>query len=255
MAANADNKDGLHVDLGGYEGPLDVLLTLARDQKIDLTQISILALADQYLEFIGKIKKVNLEIAADYLVMAAWLAYLKSRLLLPEAPPEDEPTPEELSAALQWQLQRLAAMQEAGQKLLSKARLGVDVFKRGNPEGITVVHSPEYALNLYDVLSAYGEFKQRTAAKTFRINPDLLETIENALHRLRGKVGKTPHWESLFSFLPPEVKGGIVGRSFMASTFAASLELTKSGETQLRQLQNFGPIYIRKKTDEKSDEE
>ncbi len=243
-------NDGLRVDLGGYEGPLDVLLNLARDQKIDLGQINIVALADQYLQFIHLVKKQNLEIAADYLVMAAWLTYLKSRLLLPEPPPEDEPTPEELSAALQWQLQRLAAMQGAGAKLLSRARLGIDFFKRGNPEGIAVVHNPEYAVNLYDLLSAYGDFKQRTsAAKHFTINPDSLETIENAMIRLRERMGLSQHWESLISYLPVDLMPGVVGRSFLAATFAASLELTKSGAAQIRQLQNFGPIYIRKKSD------
>ncbi|TAH37605.1 MAG: segregation/condensation protein A [Alphaproteobacteria bacterium] len=242
--------EGLRVDLGGYEGPLDVLLNLARDQKIDLAQINIVALADQYLSFIHLAKKQNLEIAADYLVMAAWLTYLKSRLLLPDPPPEDEPTPEELSAALQWQLQRLASMQKAGAQLMSKSRLGIDVFRRAEPEGIPVVHNSEYDVSLYDLLSAYGDFKQRiTAAKTFTINPDLLETIERAMGRLRQRMGLSQHWESLISYLPTELLPGVVGRSFIASTFAASLELTKSGEAQLRQLQNFGPLYIRKKSE------
>ena len=250
-ASNENLADGvgLHVALGGYEGPLDALLSLAREQKIDLAQIDILALADQYLDFIHAVKRQNLEIAADYLVMAAWLAYLKSRLLLPDPPPEDEPTPDELSAALQWQLQRLAAMQLAGQKLLSKARLGIDVFKRGNPEGIAVVHQSKFSLSLYELLSAYGDFKQRiTAAKSFTVDPDLLETIENAMLRLRERMGLSEKWESLLSYLPLSLLPGVVGRSYMASTFAASLELAKNGEAQLRQLQNFGPIYIRKKS-------
>lgn len=238
------------VDLGGYEGPLDVLLTLAREQKIDLAQIDMVALADQFLAFVHAAKKHNLEIAADYLVMAAWLTYLKSRLLLPEPPPEDEPTPEELSAALQWQLQRLASMQAAGAKLLTRSRLGVDVFGRAAPEGIPTIRTPEYAANLFDLLQAYGDFKQRTQKRQFSINPDELETIEHAMTRLRERMGRIGvQWESLLSYLPVELLPGTVGRSFIAATFAAALELTKTGESQIRQLQNFGPIYIRRKTE------
>jgi len=249
-AVNENSGDSLRVDLGAFEGPLDVLLTLAREQKIDLAQISILALADQYMQFMTRAKKVNLEIAADYLVMAAWLAYLKSRLLLPDPPPEDEPTPEELTAALQWQLQRLAAMQEAGQKLLSKSRLGIDVFRRGECEGIPTVQQSLYDVSLYDLLSAYGDFKQRTTARIFTINPDDLETIERAMRRLRERMGKSPQWESLLSFLPLDLMPGVIGRSYISATFAASLEMTKMGDTQLRQLQTFGPIYIRKKSEQ-----
>jgi segregation and condensation protein A len=245
---NADGGAGWRVDLGGYEGPLDVLLSLAREQKIDLAQIDMVALADQFLAFVHAAKKQNLEIAADYLVMAAWLTYLKSRLLLPDPPPEDEPTPEELSAALQWQLQRLAAMQGAGAKLLGQSRLGVDVFARPAPDGIPTINTPEYAINLYDLLHAYGEFKQRTTKKTFSINPDDLETIEAAMTRLRERMGGMGlQWESLLSYLPATLLPGTIGRSVVASTFAAALELTKSGEAQMRQLQNFGPIYIRRK--------
>jgi segregation and condensation protein A len=250
VASNENLGPGAwRVDLGGYEGPLDVLLSLAREQKIDLAQINIVALADQFLAFVHAAKKQNLEIAADYLVMAAWLTYLKSRLLLPDPPPEDEPTPEELSAALQWQLQRLASMQAAGAKLLGQSRLGIDVFGRAAPEGIPTISTPEYAVNLYDLLHAYGEFKQRTTKKTFSINPDDLETIEHALNRLRERMGRIGlQWESLLSYLPVDLLPGTIGRSYIAATFAAALELTKGGESQIRQLQTFGPIYIRRKT-------
>jgi segregation and condensation protein A len=238
--------DALHVDLGAYEGPLDVLLELARNQKVDLSQISILALADQYLIFVEAAKKINLELAADYLVMAAWLAYLKSRLLLPDPPPENEPTPEEMSAALQWQLQRLAAMQEAGQKLFSRARLGIDIFPRGEPEGLKIVNKAIYDVKLYDILTAYADFKKRTTTQTFTINPSELDSVDAALERLRARMGRTPNWESLSNYLPPNLKAGVVTASSVAATLVASLELAKAGELQIRQMQAFGPIYVRR---------
>ncbi len=248
----ADENESLRVDLGAYEGPLYVLLHLARDQKVDLAQISIVALADQYLRFINEAKKINLELAADYLVMAAWLAYLKSRLLLPDPPPEEEPSAEEMSAALQWQLQRLAAMQEAGAKLLSLSRLGIDVFSRGEPEGIKVITHPVYDVKLYDLLSSYAEFKGRKQQKVYTIDPSTLDSVDAALERLRAKLGRMPNWESLLSFLPADWHEGVVGNSSIAATLVASLELAKAGEAQIRQMQEFGPIYIRKKTDQSS---
>lgn len=247
-----NGENALRVDLGAYEGPLDVLLHLARDQKVDLAQISMVALVDQYLLFINEAKKINLELAADYLVMAAWLAYLKSRLLLPDPPPEEEPTAEEMSAALQWQLQRLAAMQEAGGKLLGLSRLGIDIFKRGAPEGIKVISHPVYDVSLYDLLSAYGEFKTRKQGHTYTINPMDLDSVDAALERLRIRIGRTPNWESLASYLPADWNPGVIGNSSIAATLVASLELAKAGEAQIRQLQAFGPIYIRKKTDQES---
>ncbi len=248
---NGAGEYHLHVDLGSYEGPLDALLALARDQKVDLAQISVVKLADQYLAFIAVLKNQNLEVAADYLVMAAWLAYLKSRLLLPEPPKEEEPSPEQMSQLLQWQLQRLSAMQEAGQKLLSRARLGIDVFPNGMATGIKVFHHPRYDVTLYDFLSAYGDFKQRTKTRQYTIDPDSLDTIEAALLRLRERVGKVPHWESLISFLPNGWEfQGVAGRSRLAATLSASLELAKIGEVQIRQMQSFGPIYIRKKSND-----
>ncbi len=204
----------LVVDLDGYEGPIDVLLSLARDQKVDLTKISILQLADQYLAFISAARQMRLEIAADYLVMAAWLAYLKSRLLLPEPQPEDEPSGAELAAALAFQLQRLEAMQQAGVRLMARPLLGRDVFPRGAPEGLP--HS-----------------------------------MDDALARLGKLLGKLPEWRTLMSFLPPNLRAGLVGRSAVASTFAASLELVRSGRVQLRQDVAFGPIYLRSPPEEK----
>jgi segregation and condensation protein A len=235
----------LVVDLEGYEGPIDMLLTLAREQKVDLTKISILQLADQYLAYISAARRLRLEIAADYLVMAAWLAYLKSRLLLPEPAPEDEPTGAELAAALTHQLQRLEAMQQAGARLMARPQLGRDIFARGAPEGLPRVLKPVYEATLYDLLRAYGDQRQRKEQAVLHIEAPELFSMDDALQRLGRVLGRVPDWRSLMSFLPPGLRGGIVERSAVAATFAASLELVRSGRLQLRQDSTFGPIYIR----------
>jgi segregation and condensation protein A len=235
----------LVVDLDGYEGPIDVLLTLARSQKVDLTKISILQLADQYLEFITQLHRLRLEVAADYLVMAAWLAYLKSRLLLPEPQPEDEPSGADLAAALTFQLQRLEAMQAAGVRLLSRPQLGRDIFPRGAPEGLKTVSRFAWDATLYDLLKAYGDSRRRTTGSVLEIRPAELYSMDDALARLEKLLGKVPEWRSLASFLPAELRGGIFGRSAVAATFAASLELVRSGRLQLRQDVTFGPIFLR----------
>ena len=241
------DEERLVVDLEGYEGPIDVLLTLAREQKVDITRISILALAEQYIAFIAQSRKVRLEIAADYLVMAAWLAYLKSRLLLP-TPSEDkaEPTAAEVAAALAFQLQRLQAMQDAGTRLMARPQLGKDVFLRGAPEGLRVVTSTVYTATLYELLKAYGDQRARKQNSTLRIIPTELYSMEAALERLSSILGRMPEWTTLQSFIPPELRGGIVARSALAAMFTASLELVRSGKLQLRQERNFGQIYIRK---------
>ena len=240
----------LVVDLEGYEGPIDVLLTLARDQKLDLTRISILALADQYIAFIAQARRVRLEIAADYLVMAAWLAYLKSRLLLP-TPAEDkaEPTAAEMAAALAFQLQRLQAMQDAGARLMARPLLGKDVFRRGAPEGLRVVATPVYTATLYELLKAYGDQRGRKQTTLLRILPSELYSMEAALERLASLLGRMPDWTTLQSFIPQELRGGVVARSALAAMFSASLELVRSGRMQLRQDRSFGQIYIRKAPD------
>jgi segregation and condensation protein A len=235
----------LVVDLEGYEGPIDMLLTLAREQKVDLTKISITQLADQYLAFISAARRLRLEIAADYLVMAAWLAYLKSRLLLPEPAPEDEPSGAELAAALTHQLQRLEAMQEAGARLMARPQLGRDVFARGAPEGLPRVLKPVYEVTLYDLLRAYGDQRQRKETQVLHIAPPELYSMDDALQRLERILGRVPEWRTLLSFLPPGLRGGIIERSAVAATFAASLELVRSGKLQLRQDSAFGPIYVR----------
>lgn len=233
------------VDLDGFEGPIDVLLSLAREHKLDLTRISILALADQYLEFVVKVRRANLELAADYLVMAAWLAYLKSRLLLPDLGDEDEPTGEEMAAALAFQLQRLEAMQNAGRRLMARSRLGHDFFPRGAPETFRALVNPILEVTLYDLLKAYGDQKRRGPGGPLHIEPFDIYTVEDALKRLHKLLGSTPDWESLWRFLPEGALEGLVARSAIASTFAASLELAREGKVKLRQLDAFGPIYLK----------
>jgi len=234
------------VDLDGYEGPIDVLLMLAREHKLDLTRISILALADQYLAFVANARRTNLELAADYLVMAAWLAYLKSRLLLPDLGEEDEPTAEEMADALAFQLRRLEAMQDAGQKLMARAHLNREFFRRGAPETFRAFATPVYEVTLFDLLKAYGDQKKRVEARTpLLIQPWDIYTVEDALKRLRNLLGSMPDWASLWQFLPEGVMKGLVARSAMAATFAASLELVREGKIKLRQSGPFGPIYLK----------
>ena len=243
------------VDLDGYEGPLDVLLSLARDQKLDITQISILALADQYLKFIMEAQKRNLEIAADYLVMAAWLAYMKSRLLLPDLGGEDEPTGEEMAAALAFQMQRLEAMQNSGQLLMDRPQLGRDFFARGEPEKHPVETEEVLEVTLFERLQAYARQRRRgnKGDRTLHIEPFEVYTVEDALKRLRRLLGRTPDWQSLWSYLPEELRGGLFGRSAVASTFAASLELAKEGKVNIRQTDTFGPIFLRSRADSAED--
>ena len=233
------------VDLDGFEGPIDVLLSLAREHKLDLTRISILALADQYLEFVTKVRRTNLELAADYLVMAAWLAYLKSRLLLPDLGGEDEPTGEEMASALAFQLQRLEAMQNAGQRLMARSRLRHNFFPRGAPETFRALVNPILEVTLYDLLKAYGDQKRRGPGGPLHIEPFDIYTVEDALKRLHKLLGSTPDWESLWQFLPEGALEGLVARSAIASTFAASLELAREGKVKLRQHDAFGPIYLK----------
>jgi segregation and condensation protein A len=242
---HAPDDAALVLDLEGYGGPIDVLLQLARDQKVDLTRISILALADQYLDFVRQARRLHLELAADYLVMAAWLAYLKSRLLLPEPQGEDEPSGAELAAALRYRLQRLEAMQRAGEGLMARPALGRDVFARGAPEPLPIVTRADYQVSLYDLLTAYGALRGRGQAQSLRIAPSEFYSVDEALHRLGRLIGEIPGWRTLAAFLPPDLHGGLVWRSALASTFAASLEMAREGKLQIRQDGAFGPIYLR----------
>ncbi len=240
--------DEFVVDLDGYEGPIDVLLTLARNQKVDLTKISILQLAEQYLSFITAARHLRIEIAAEYLVMAAWLAYLKSRLLLPDTEPdEDGPSGTELAEALTFQLRRLESMQQAGTRLMARPRLGREVFRRGAPEGVEVVKTPVFEVSLFDLLKAYGDNRRRADGSRLVIEPSSLFNISEAIERLSGLLGEMTDWRALMSYLPPEFAGdGLIYRSAVAATFAASLELARTGDLELRQASSFGPIHVRR---------
>ncbi len=243
--AAADERQPLVVDLDGYEGPLDVLLVMARGQKVDLARISILQLAEQYLAFIEHIRGVKLEVAADYLVMAAWLAYLKSRLLLPpEENGDEEMSGPEMAARLAFQLQRLQAMRDVSAKLMARDRLGRDVFARGAPEGIRVIRKSVYQVSLFELLKAYGDFKLRGKSNPLTMRTAVLHSIEDAVRRLERVLGKMPNWTRLETFLPPSLRSPAERRSAVASTFAATLELVKRGELRLRQGEAFGTIYL-----------
>jgi segregation and condensation protein A len=246
-AADIAPEEALVIAVDGFEGPLDLLLSLARDQKVDLAKISILHLADQYLEFIERAKRMNLELAADYLVMAAWLAYLKSKLILPQAQAaEGEPTADEMAARLRWRLQRLAAMREAAARLMARDRLGREVFARGAPEPINVIKLRTYKDTMYDLLTAYAtERVRKLGGKTYRpaMAPVLL--IEEARERLERMLGRIGNWSGLSSLLPFEWSGGVRRRSALASTLLACLELARDGKLEIRQLKPFDEVYVK----------
>ncbi|MDX1485275.1 MAG: ScpA family protein [Alphaproteobacteria bacterium] len=241
----AGRQGQLLLDLDGFEGPIDLLLTLAREQKVDITKISILALAEQYLAFIAHAQRVQLELAADYLVMAAWLAYLKSRLLLPDDHGEEQPTGQQMADALAFQLRRLESMQEAGQRLFQRPMLGRDVFAVGAPEGTEVISEAVYEPSLYELMRCYGAIRSRETDNMLHIAPQELYSVEQAVDRLRQLLGKIPDWADLSAFLPDNLKGSLIMRSALASTFAATLELVREGHAELRQDGAFDPIYIR----------
>lgn len=244
-AARVGDERRLVVDLDGYEGPLDMLLALARQQKVDLARISILQLADQYVDYIERARELDLDIAADHLVMAAWLAYLKSRLLLPDPPGDEEPSGDELAAALSFQLRRLEAMRAAGVKIMALPRLGRDVFARGAPEGLAVVRNPVFEATLYELLRGYAGYKIRTSAGRLNVEPSLIVSMDQALQRLTGLLGKSVDWTRLASFLPPGLANDVIGRSSVAATFAACLELSRLGRLRLRQAKPFAPLFLR----------
>ena len=237
----------LVVDIDGYEGPLDVLLVLARTQKVDLTRISILQLAEQYLAFIAEVRRLSLEVAADYLVMAAWLAYLKSRLLLPDVEDEDAPSGPELVAHLTFQLQRLEAMRDVAARLMARDRLARDVFARGQPEGIRVIRNSVYEVSVFELLRAYADQRTRAAKEPLSIATRELYSVDQAHERLRRALGEVPGWERLETFLPPEIRGTAIYRSAVAAMLGAGLEMAKSGQLELRQAEIFGPIYMRRR--------
>jgi segregation and condensation protein A len=240
----APGEGELIVNLEGFEGPLDLLLSLARDQKVDLRRISMVALVDQYLAHVAQARRLRLELAADYLVMAAWLAYLKSRLLLPEPPAGEEPTGQEMADALSWQLRRLEAMQEAGVRLMARPQLGKDIFSRG-------VRRAVWDVKLYDLLAAYGHPLRPKGADTYQIEPMQFFSVEEAAERLGRMLGIAIDWQSLEAFLPAGLTDPTRRRSALAATFVAGLQLAKDGSVELRQAERFGPIYLRKRSEQR----
>ncbi len=234
----------LYLALDGWEGPLDLLLDLARRQKVDLKRISILALVDQYLVYIGRAEALKLELAADYLVMAAWLAYLKSALLLPREEQED-PSPEELAMRLQLRLQRLGAMREAAARLMARDRLGRDVFVRGAPEGLRVDRRNAWQCDWFALIQAYGQVKARTAPVVHMVRERPVMTLESALDRVTAMLGVTLDWIELREFLPPYADKRLQ-RSALASSFVAALELARRGKAELAQDDVFGPLRLRR---------
>ena len=245
IAAPAGKDDNaLVLALDGWEGPLDLLLELARKQKVDLRQISILALVDQYLDYIDGADQLPLEVAADYLVMAAWLAYLKSALLLPKDEQED-PSPEELALRLHLRLQRLGAMREAAGRLMGRDRVGRDVFLRGNPEGLRTDRTIAWQASYYDLVRAYGQVKTRNAPALHTVRDRQVMTLESALDRVSSMLGLTLDWMELRDFLPPSADDRL-RKSAMASSFVAALELARTGRAELAQDEIFGPLRLRR---------
>jgi segregation and condensation protein A len=239
----SEAAEALTIDIDGWEGPLDLLLALARNQKVDLRQLSILQLVDQYLTYVNEARELKLEVAADYLVMAAWLAYLKSALLLPRDP-EIEPSPEDLALRLQLRLERLNAMREAGARLVARDRMGRDVFSRGAPEGLKVVRKSRWQAEIYDLISAYGQISARTRPVFHVVAVRPVMTLEDAIARVSELVGERIDWSTIESFLPEEAEG-LYRKSALASSFVAALELAKQGRVELRQKSAFAPLYLK----------
>jgi len=235
--------DALTLDIDGWEGPLDLLLALARAQKVDLREISILALVEQYLRYVEAARSLKLELAADYLVMAAWLAYLKSALLLPRDP-EIEPSPEELALRLQLRLERLGAMREAGGRLMARDRLGRDVFARDVPEGLRTIRTARWSAEIYDLIAAYGRISARTRPVMHVVADRQVMTLEAAIARVSALVGAALEWRAIERFLP-EAAAGAFRKSALASSFVAALELARQGRVELRQASPFAPLYLR----------
>ena len=248
VAVAAEEDPKLYIEIEGWEGPLDLLLDLARRQKVDLLQLSILDLVDQYLTYIERAERMRLELAADYLVMAAWLAYLKSALLLPKDEQED-PSPEELALRLQLRLQRLGAMREAAARLMGRDRLGRDVFVRGAPEGLRVERRNRWQCSWFDLVRAYGDVKVRAQPVVHVVHDRPVMTLDSALSRVSAMLGVSIDWIELRDFLPPASQGEWADprlrRSALASSFVAALELARTGKAELAQEETFGPLRLK----------
>lgn len=247
VAEQADDDIALVVDVEGYEGPLDLLLNLARQQKVDLAKISILALADQYLTFIEAARKIRLELAADYLVMAAWLAFLKSRLLLPEPPSEEGPSAEEMATALANRLRRLEAIREAANRLMARPQLQRDIFMRGQPEAIAEIKHPKFTATLFDLLSAYAVQRQQRVLATVHLAKRTVWSLAEARASLERLVGVAEEWSCLDDYLTAYVLDPSQRATVFASSFAAALELVREGTMEVNQKQAFAPLYFRKR--------
>jgi segregation and condensation protein A len=249
IADRASDEPALVVDVEGFEGPLDLLLTLARQQKVDLAKISILALADQYLAFIDAARKLRLELAADYLVMAAWLAYLKSRLLIPDANAPEGQSAEDMATALAFRLKRLEAFREVAQKLMERPRLGRDVFDRGDPEPIAQIRHPQYTATLYDLLAAYSSQRSKQALSHVRFAPRKVWSLAEARDAIERLLGTAPdtEWSRLDEYLVSYLVEPDMAATVTASSFAATLEMVREGAMEIQQHTAFSPIYVRKR--------
>ena len=246
-AAAEERQEALYLEIDGWEGPLDLLLDLARRQKVDLRTISILELVDQYLTYIEEAEALRLELAADYLVMAAWLAYLKSALLLPKDEQED-PSPEELALRLQLRLQRLGAMREAAARLMGRDRLGRDVFVRGAPEGLRVDRKNRWQCEWFDLIRAYGDVKIRNEPVVHMVRERMVMTLDSAIQRVSSMLGVAIDWMDLRDFLPPAHDNWAnpkLRRSALASSFVAVLELARTGKAEIAQEETFGPLRLK----------
>ncbi len=247
LSERASDEPALVVDVEGFEGPLDLLLTLARQQKVDLAKISILALADQYLAFIEAARKMRLELAADYLVMAAWLAYLKSRLLLPEQHPAEGMSAEDMANALAQRLRRLEAIRQVAEQLLNRPQLGRDVFQRGAPEPIAEIKRPQWSATLYDLLSAYAARRQTQARSFVRVPKRTVWSLAEAREALERLIGQSMDWSPLDQYLIAYLVDPSLRATVLASSFAAALELVREGRMELHQQGAFTPLYLRKR--------
>jgi segregation and condensation protein A len=249
LAQRSGDEPSLMVDVEGFEGPLDLLLTLARQQKVDLAKISILALADQYLAFIEEARKMRLELAADYLVMAAWLAYLKSRLLLPEQHPAEGLSAEEMANALALRLRRLEAIRKFAEQLMNRPQLGRDVFQRGAPEPIAEIKHPQWSATLYDLLSAYSSRRQIQSRSVVRVAKRTVWSLAEAREALERLIGQSMDWSPLDQYLIAYLTDPAMTATVLASSFAAALEMIREGRLEAHQQGAFSPLYLRKKRD------
>ncbi|KKC39884.1 chromosome segregation protein ScpA [Devosia epidermidihirudinis] len=244
-------EDVMYVDVNGYEGPLDLLLDLARRQKVDLASISVLALAEQYLAFIETVREKRIEVAADYLVMAAWLAYLKSRLMVPQAPSDDEPSGEMLAAMLQFRLKRLEAMRQSASQLMNRPRLGFQVYARGMPEPIEIARKSLWEASLYGLLKAYSSQRERGVATDYSPHLRTVWSLQDARDILQRLIGDSFDWVPMDTYLAEYLASPTERATVRASSFASSLELVRLGHIELKQTETFGPLLMRRNPDRK----